>query len=84
MPLERFDWRPAAAAVTTGLLVRFGLIGVVDQVLYWADVASHITVQEAYLISVVTFWGATAVSVAAGWMVYRKLRHVPLSAEVCR
>ena len=43
--LEPFDWRSAAAAVAVGLLVRFGLIGAVDQVLYSADVADHISVR---------------------------------------
>ena len=43
--LEPFDWCAAVVAVAAGLLVRFGMIGAVDQVLYSADVADHISVR---------------------------------------
>ena len=72
--LERLDWRPAAVAVAVGLLVRFGLIGAIDQVLYAADVADNISVRQAYAITLVTFWGTTITSMSAGWLVYHTLR----------
>lgn len=71
--LEPFDWRPAVAAVAVGLLVRFGMIGAIDQVLYSADVAGRISVGQAYAISGIAFWGTALAGWAAGWSVYHML-----------
>ena len=61
--------------MAVGLLVRFGLIGVIDQVLYAADVADRISVRQAYVITLVTFWrnNGSVWNLSAGWAVYHLL-----------
>ena len=82
--LEPLDWRFAAAAVAVGLLVRFGLIGVIDQVYDAVTLAENISVRQAYVITAVTFWVATAASLSAGWAVYHLLhkRYGPATQEL--
>ena len=82
--LEPFDWRSAAAAVAVGLLVRFGMIGAIDQAYIAVVLAERISVRQAYVITAFTFWGATAASLSAGWAVYHLLhkRYGPATQEV--
>ena len=67
-----------------GLLVRFGLIGVIDQVYDAVTLAENISVRQAYVITAATFWGATATSLSAGWAVYHLLhkRYGPVTQEL--
>ena len=60
------------------------MIGVVDQVYDAVALAENISVRQAYVVTVFTFWGATAASLSAGWAAYHLLRkrYGPATQEV--